>query len=74
MKTFKVKGKNCYITIDKQLLEEYNIDSDYTGIVASYRDVAKYYFKNSEVIGYEEKFEIEEVKTIEHETGEIFSM
>lgn len=74
MKTFKIKGKNCYITIDKQLLDEFNIDSDYTGIVANYEDVAKYFLRESEDIGHKEEFEIEEVEPIAHEIGELFSV
>lgn len=74
MKTFKIKEKNFYVTLDKEFIEEFNIDSDYTGIVFSYEEVAKYFFNQSEAIGLKEKFEIEEVDSILHETGEVFSL
>lgn len=73
MKTFKIKGLNCYITLDEQIIEEFNIDSEYSGVIADYEDVAKYFLAESGLLGYKEPFEIEEVKPINYETGVLFS-
>ncbi len=73
MKTFKIKGLNCYITLDEESIKEFNIDSEYTGIVANYEDVAKYFLAQSELLRYKEPFEIEEVKLIEHELCVLFA-
>lgn len=74
MKTFKIKGLNCYITLNNELIDEFNIDSDYTGYIADYEDVAKYFLAQSELLGHMEPFDVVEVKPIQHEIGTIFSM
>lgn len=72
MKTFKIKGLNCYVTLDEQSIEEFNIDSDYTGFIADYEYVAKYFLAEFELLGYNESFKIEEVKPINYERCVIF--
>lgn len=72
MKTFKIIGLNCYVTIDEQSIEEYNIDSDYTGIVANYEDVAKYFLAESGLLGHNEPFKIEAVKPVDYERCVLF--
>lgn len=73
MRTFKIKGLNCYVTLDQESIEEFNIDSNCTGVVATYEDVAKYFLAESELLGHKESFEIEEVKAIDYERCLIFS-
>lgn len=73
MKTFKIIGLNCYVTIDEQSIEEFNIDSDYTGIVANYEKVARYFLAESELLGHNEPFEIEEVEPVDYERCILFS-
>ena len=34
MRTFKIKGLNCYITLNEQSIEEFNVDLEFIGIVA----------------------------------------
>ncbi len=41
MRTFKIKKLNCYITLDEQSIEEFNVDLEFIGIVANYEEVAK---------------------------------
>lgn len=73
MKTFKIKGLNCYITLDNESIEEFNIDSEYTGVISTYEDVAKYFLAESELLGHKEPFEIEEIKPINYERCILFS-
>ena len=68
MKTFKIKGVNAYITLDKQSLEDFNIDSEFTGFTADYEYIARYFFNQSEYVGLNQSFEIEEVKPIQYES------
>lgn len=72
MKTFKIKGMNCYITLDEKSIEEFNIDSDHTGFIANYEDIAKYFLAESELLGHNELFKIEEVKPIDYERCVLF--
>ena len=61
MKTFKIKGLNCYVNIDSESVDLFNIDSESIGYVADYEDVARYFLSQCEEIGLNESFEIEEV-------------
>lgn len=75
MKTFKIKNLNCYITLDQKSLEDFNVDSDYSGHIADYEEMTRYFFKNQcEDLGFEVFFDIEEVEPVEHETCVIFSL
>lgn len=74
MRTFKIKDQNCYITLDDEAIEDFNIDSDYTRHVADYEEVAKYFLAQSELLGHLEPFEIEEVTPMNHESCVIFSI
>ena len=74
MKTYKIKGLNCYVTLDEQLLDDFNIDSDLSGFVADYEHVARYFLEESQLLGLNEPFEVEEVTTIKHEVGVLFEM
>ena len=73
MRTFKIKGLNCYITLNEQSIEEFNVDLEFIGIVANYEEVAKYFLAESELLGCNEPFDIEEVKPIDYERCVIFS-
>lgn len=74
MKSFKIKGLNCYITIDDDFMEEFNIDSEYTGHIADYEEAARYFLQESDLLGWKEHFEVEEVMPIDYEIGVIFSL
>ena len=72
MKTYKIKGMNCYVSIDQESVDDFNIDSDLSGFVADYEYVARYFLAQSELLGHNEPFEIEEVTAINHEVGVLF--
>ena len=73
MKTFKIKGINAYITLNEQSLEDFNIDSEFTGFTADYEYIARYFFSQFEYIGLNKYFKIEEVEPIQHEPCIVFS-
>ena len=74
MRTFKIKEMNCYVSIDQESVDDFNIDSDLSGFVADYEYVARYFLAQSELLGLNEPFEIEEVTAIEHEANVLFEM
>ena len=73
MRTFKIKGMNCYVSIDQESVDDFNIDSELSGFVADYEYVARYFLAQSELLGHKEHFNIEEVKPIEYESCVIFN-